>query len=416
LRKIEENWDEIRNHTNITKDKFTRMITFCVKECAIISFENNIYEQVFGLQMGSSLAPIIADLVLRKLFDECIPKFPTQPLFIKKYVDDIICAIPRQDVEVVQNILNNYDEHIQFTSETETNNEINFLDLTLMRQNKRILTNWYQKETSSGRIFYYTSAHPYKMKFNVALSFARRVITLSDRIFFQTNCDKISQILQLNNYPGKLINSIIHRIKNDHHIDSSSNNNSRTNENVNTTIKYVSLNYVPNFSQKIANKLSSQNCDITIGFKPMKTIKDNLYTRVKDKEDKNDKAGVVYSIPCGVCEKVYVGETGQKLITRKKQHMNDLKNAYTQPPRTSMIQHTLDTAHKFNYEKMDILDYENNRTKRQMLEASYIMCLSPHTVNKKTDSNAISEKYLSVINEFASHSKISPKKKLLNKN
>ena len=37
----------------------------------------------------------------------------------------------------------------------------------------------------------------------------------------------------------------------------------------------------------------------------------------------NNKAGVVYKIPCNQCEKIYIGETGRQLGTRITEHRKE---------------------------------------------------------------------------------------------
>jgi len=41
---------------------------------------------------------------------------------------------------------------------------------------------------------------------------------------------------------------------------------------------------------------------------------------LKDKREKEEIKDCVYKIPCGNCEKTYIGETGRKFGTRLKEH------------------------------------------------------------------------------------------------
>ena len=56
------------------------------------------------------------------------------PLFYYRHVDDIILCIPQDKIECTLNIFNNYHQKLQFTIETEDNNKINFLDVTLIKK------------------------------------------------------------------------------------------------------------------------------------------------------------------------------------------------------------------------------------------------------------------------------------------
>jgi hypothetical protein len=91
--------------------------------------------------MGSSLSPILSDLVLEKLFDSQIPKLPISNIpFLKKYVDDTITLIPKDLTRDCLYFFNDFHPSIQFTSENENDRRINFSDMTLIRQDDKIIT------------------------------------------------------------------------------------------------------------------------------------------------------------------------------------------------------------------------------------------------------------------------------------
>lgn len=52
---------------------------------------------------------------------------------IKKYVENLILVIPRDEVDITLTSFNNYDHNIQFTIEFEIDDRIPFLDMTLIR-------------------------------------------------------------------------------------------------------------------------------------------------------------------------------------------------------------------------------------------------------------------------------------------
>ena len=60
-------------------------------------------------------------------------------------------CIDKNYLNVVLEIFNSYNNHTQFTYKIEQNKSINFLDITIIIDKNRILTNWYQKHTCSGR-------------------------------------------------------------------------------------------------------------------------------------------------------------------------------------------------------------------------------------------------------------------------
>ena len=94
----------------------------------------------------------------RDLETECLKvlaeKHNCTPLFYYRYVDDTILW-KKKHLNLVLEVFNSYNSHLQFTHETEINNSIAFLDLSLSIGNNKIITNWYQKPICSGRILNY---------------------------------------------------------------------------------------------------------------------------------------------------------------------------------------------------------------------------------------------------------------------
>jgi len=66
LNNISKMWEHIERSTKITKNDFMAAIDF-VLSSTFFTFNNKIYKQIFGTPMGSSLSPIVADLVMRDL-------------------------------------------------------------------------------------------------------------------------------------------------------------------------------------------------------------------------------------------------------------------------------------------------------------------------------------------------------------
>ena len=95
--------------------------------------------------------------------------------------------IHKDFVDIVLNSFNAYDDNLQFTYEIENNNHLNFLDMTLIRINDKISTNWYQKPSSSGRILNFNSNHHIQLKKNLIFNLIDRAFLLSDKKFHHNN-------------------------------------------------------------------------------------------------------------------------------------------------------------------------------------------------------------------------------------
>lgn len=96
--------------------------------------------------------------------------------------------------------------NLQFTHELQVDNPINFLDVTLNIKNKKIISNWFQNSTSSGRLINYFSSHPIQQKINIVYHLIDRAILLSHDSFHKDNLTKVKQILNNNDYPSSFFN------------------------------------------------------------------------------------------------------------------------------------------------------------------------------------------------------------------
>ena len=68
LKSVLGRWDLICNNISIFLHEFERAISIILKSI-FFKFNDVIYEQIFGLPMGSRLSPILADVVIQDL--EC---------------------------------------------------------------------------------------------------------------------------------------------------------------------------------------------------------------------------------------------------------------------------------------------------------------------------------------------------------
>ena len=119
----------------------------------------------------------------------------------------------------------------------------------------------------------------------------------------------------------------------------------------------------------------------------------SLYSQLKQPQHKPDKSNVVYKIPCGQCDKCYIGTTKNKLGVRIKQHINDCRivNAH-KPNRTALSSHHFSTEHTFNFDDVKVLDTEGNARKRFLSESLYIK-LHENSINFKSDTQYLSTIY-----------------------
>jgi hypothetical protein len=82
------------------------------------------------------------------------------------YVDNIL-IVYNTDTTNIYNVLNNFNNvmpTMNFTIEEEKDNKINFLNITISKENKSLSFNIYRKPTTTDTIIPYNSCHPLEQK------------------------------------------------------------------------------------------------------------------------------------------------------------------------------------------------------------------------------------------------------------
>lgn len=117
-----------------------------VIESTFFSFNNVIYKQIFGTPTGSSLSPILADIVLQDLEELALSQICCHIPFYLRYVDDVAMAAPKYLIPEVLKIFNPFHKKLQCTVEIPEENSLNFLDITIFKLDNNFLEfNWYTK-------------------------------------------------------------------------------------------------------------------------------------------------------------------------------------------------------------------------------------------------------------------------------
>lgn len=383
---IERRWDSIRTHTNITKDRFLHLVNF-IFDSTYFTYNNKFFKQVFGTPMGSVLSPIVAQYVMDDFLNSCLPILPYKMPFIKKYVDDIICAIPMDAIDLTLNIFNSQHQKIQFTIERETNNAVPFLDTLVIRENNTIKTDWYIKPTASGRYINFHSFHTTKMKINTVLNMKNRVMKLSHPIYQLNNMKKLFDIMHKNSFPAALLNKLLYSTPvNDLKPRQPTIHPVVQQPEVGMTY-YRTLPHVDVLSNRIISALSTIP-NVKIALKNQKTVR-SLYTPLKDRTPTLQQSHVVYSIPCSGCELVYIGQTARTLHARIVSHRSDIRNGKAT---CQLAIHSNHTNHQPKFEEAKVLDIENNLRKRTFLEMVRI-AQTDNAMNSRKDIDGLSSIY-----------------------
>ncbi|XP_062576664.1 uncharacterized protein LOC134238563 [Saccostrea cucullata] len=187
-------------------------------------FDDKYYLQTKGTAMGTKVAPTYATLVLgfleEKLFSECKTFFGEDfDTYIernwKRYLDDcfIFWTKSLQDLQQFNSILNRLHESMHFTMEI-SENKLPFLDILIIKEGRKIITDLYYKSTDSHQYLIFNSCHPSHTKRNIPFNMARRICTIViDEDRRNTRLCELRIFLSRQKYPSKLIEAAIQKAK-----------------------------------------------------------------------------------------------------------------------------------------------------------------------------------------------------------
>lgn len=271
---------------------------------------------------------------------------------------------------------------MQFTLELENQSSLPFLDTKIIRtDNGELITDWYHKPTWSGRYLNFHSHLPLSYKINTISLLTRKVIELSDVKFHQKNYELVRSTLIQNGYPLHLIqrtmNETIIRL------------NSSGPVNEKQSSKYLSIPYNAVLFSKFKTLFEPYN--IKTVAKPANSLGRLVFSNVKDKVPKEFVSNVVYSITCN-CGAVYVGNTGQHMCTRFKQHLSGDEN------HSALSSHLVETGHSTTFDSMKILCSEKNRKVREVKEMLHIKTST--NINSQLDCISVGSYFDHVLSIF----------------
>ena len=88
--------------------------------------------------------------------------------------------------------------------------------------------------------------------------------------------------------------------------------------------------------------------------RPHHTLRRAL-VKVKDPTPAQQRAGVVYRIPCGTCPKVYIGQTGRTLKHRLMEHKRALRSGET--AQSAVAEHAINEGHAIKWDDAEVVDH-----------------------------------------------------------
>src|SRR5882724_10786693 len=338
-------------------------------------FDNVIYFQKLGLPMGSPLSGFLANLVLSRIECNIFNQFKSNIKFWSRYVDDT-CTIfkPTRTTKFEKffEFLNNMHPTLKFTFESEENNTLNFLDVSIMRNNNQLSFKVFRKETNNDRYIDGLSAHSINSKYAAIANLSYRAIfmpmSFEDR---ELELNYIKNVCFKNNLDPNFVDKFTKKYELKKRIMSITSLLPISDVKI-----WTKICYNPGLSIKLETLCKSYqlspviyNCNSLGRFLP------KLYNSGSTRY-----AAGVYQLQCNDCNSYYVGQTKVGFYKRFEQHKSAIRNV--KPERSNFADHIISDGHNCNVtykDNLKIVQLEKDWVRRNYLEACHI---------RQVDSNA----------------------------
>jgi hypothetical protein len=319
------------------------LLDICLKS-TYFQFDNKFYQQKEGMVMGNSLSPTVSNIFMENFEEVALDTPEYKPAKWLRYVDDTFVVWPHGPARLQQffDHIDSVRPTIKFAMEIETNNNLPFLDVLVMKQGPELITKVYRKPTHTGRYLHFKFNHPHHVKRGAVHSLINRAkVICQNQKDFNNKIKTIRYDLMLNEYPKESVDSVM----------KSSVRNRPTSDTVVPYVKGISEKF-----RHIGNRFSLRTI-----FKTKHTLRGTMMkTRLVGVAQQTKQC--VYSIPCD-CDRYYIGETSRPLEVCIKEHKYNLMHGLLE--KSKLAQKAYEEGHKICWNKARVLQIEPNATYRK---------------------------------------------------
>ena len=212
---------DVKTFYGLTK---THLKTILIWSCTgtMFQFNNQIYEQIDGVSMGSPIAPCMAKICMNWVLNQALNNANLyQPTILRRYVDDLFCIYNNEaQLDDFFNTLNAIHANIKFTKELEHENQLAYLDVLLTRNNDFIKTTVYRKKKQPcWSLLKWCSLCIIKYKCNLVICLLERAYRICNSYMsMHFEFQLISSMLLNNEYPRRFIDYQIRKFMNKKHL------------------------------------------------------------------------------------------------------------------------------------------------------------------------------------------------------
>ena len=303
-----------------------------------------------------------------------------KPLLYKRYVDDTFLLFKDTvDPNQFLSYLNNKHPNIKFTAESEIDNQISFLDITIHKHNNFFNTSIFRKKTFTGLGTNYFSFIPFKFRLSSISTLVHRAYHLSSTYAnFHDEIKFLTKFFNDNLFPVILLNKAIKKFLNKIYL---------TNENTTLTVPkqklFIKLPYYGYITEKITSDLSKLLTrlfpQLNINFICTNSSSIQSFFRHKERLPDSLCSSIIYKFECLSCNALYLGSTRRQLSCRVGEHRGisiRTNRPLSSPPFSAIREHSQNIGHPIQKQNFKIIATTNN-TDLLTLESLYIKKLNP---------------------------------------
>ena len=305
----------------LTQSEFRQLLTLATTE-SLILFNGNYYQQIDGVAMGSPLGPTLANIFLGQNEVKWLNDCPSscKPLYYRRYVDDLFLLFRGPEcVDIFKNYMNSKHSNINFSSESEIEDSIPFLDVFITRINEHFTTSIYRKPTFSGVYTNYDSFLPSIYKSGLISTLLFRAYTIcSNWSLIDREIKNIKSFMLKNGYPELMIDKVATLFLNKLH--------AKNGKTVSDKPEFkIILPYLGSYSKQLERKIMFSlrkflpSIKVIFIYRAATRLR-NLFT-FKDRIPSYLSSGIVYKYTCSRCNSTYIGETIRHAKKRFCEHM-----------------------------------------------------------------------------------------------
>ena len=213
-----DNDKTLKKRSNLNVDDIMELLKF-VLETTYVRFEGELYQQKFGVAMGSLVSYIVMNLYMEDLELKIIATEPVdcQPRNWERYMDAVICLVHTGKAKKLQQHMNVVDPtgSIIFTRGDEKNNSMPFLDAKFTRkEDASVKSTVYRKKTHIDQYLNCASHHPKHQKLGEVRTLMIRCETItSEEGDKKEEVEHLRGALRVCGYPSWALNKVTYSSK-----------------------------------------------------------------------------------------------------------------------------------------------------------------------------------------------------------